>query len=1189
MAKGAQLASKKHRQGFLSSFQLEERYLLRPDPKSGRPGIYAGRSPDGDQVLVKVWRRTRGEDDLDLREIWQHELRQLHRLAGYPGAIETIAQLRDAGYDENGFYLVLATGQRRPLGSLLHDLSAGHWLKQPKQQANRAKIWANLSLLARGIETLHAQGLLHRNIDQWAVLTAATYEPDFQLTGFEWSMRLAGPPLKHTKKLERHIDRAEDSFLRDWMMFAALSAQLLGADLKRFGDLKIPPHEVAEHLVSREVVLLRELAQLLPMFPVDGEIVVVRISEIVRALALGSASKIPRLHVAFRLGRDSPLADRIYDASDKHIEHDETELQLGFIKADLSDAPMLVAIQPSDAIDGVRLTLRGRTLTYRLQEFRPPRGGTPTWDFGYCEKTEWSPPAPSNVIAARVLDGATLELLPLADAYNRYSRMRGKITSWNSLISELESDTSVADQEAIVLKALSLLLTIETLQAAANVFPVEIIRTGDQISGECILKVRVRADSDRDDLAQALGLKPAGERLTTTLTDERLKPDGWVLSESGTLGERSSSDTEWTFGEIEESTAAPRAYAFTGENPAPFLRQAFLIPPGAAGEGSQFRRRLRALGALREHRELLRMISDPTRRVLESHETYGEDVAFHKLDASKQQALRDIVSTLPLFLVQGPPGVGKTRLVRDLVRRRFSEEPTSRLLLTAQSNAAVDHLLDELESVLDEDGQHLPLVIRCRRGEESEDVSDFDIRVQSRNLIREFGSSEIVSELPEKLRKTIRELVEAASDEQSRPSAGNMSRGRSSQLEVRAFEGTVARAANVVFATTNSFELERLIEERGQFDWAIVEEAGKATGSELVAPLLLSHRRLMIGDHKQLPPFGSEQLIELLKSPEAVSRALVLGQEFIGSSLRDSTTEDLLDDIDSEGEDIASSSAIPRICAEALRLITYFENAIESEFKRQKAKPSARPIAKRLNQQHRMHPFIAQVISNCFYESELSTHIECAQRLVEANRPYTSVNMSTLPLSPIVVINMPYIQATVRGQHGDKYPRWHNPAEVAAATTVVKLLRPHADAPKQPSLAVLSPYSQQVRRLAAHLEDCRELRQFAPPTSDNVYCHTVDSFQGGEADVTIVSLVRNNAHANPLSALGFLTDVRRMNVLLSRARWQLILIASLQFINEVVTAAKSPEAAARVAFLRKLLMELRSGVESRSVSIIDIT
>ncbi len=47
----------------------------------------------------------------------------------------------------------------------------------------------------------------------------------------------------------------------------------------------------------------------------------------------------------------------------------------------------------------------------------------------------------------------------------------------------------------------------------------------------------------------------------------------------------------------------------------------------------------------------------------------------------------------------------------------------------------------------------------------------------------------------------------------------------------------ILRAANLVFATTNSYAVERLIEERGLFDWTIVEEAGKATGlGRVLAP-----------------------------------------------------------------------------------------------------------------------------------------------------------------------------------------------------------------------------------------------------------------------------------------------------------------------------------------------------------------
>ncbi len=85
------------------------------------------------------------------------------------------------------------------------------------------------------------------------------------------------------------------------------------------------------------------------------------------------------------------------------------------------------------------------------------------------------------------------------------------------------------------------------------------------------------------------------------------------------------------------------------------------------------------------------------------------------------------------------------------------------------------------------------------------------------------------------------------------------------------------------------------------------------------------------------------------------------------------------------------------------------------------------------------------------------------------------------------------------------------------------------------------------------------------------YCGTVDAFQGNEAEVVIISLVRNNDHQGPVTALGFLSEARRMNVLLSRARWQMILVGSLEFLRTVVDAATSTADRETVAALRKVL------------------
>jgi superfamily I DNA and/or RNA helicase len=129
-------------------------------------------------------------------------------------------------------------------------------------------------------------------------------------------------------------------------------------------------------------------------------------------------------------------------------------------------------------------------------------------------------------------------------------------------------------------------------------------------------------------------------------------------------------------------------------------------------------------------------------------------------------------------------------------------------------------------------------------------------------------------------------------------------------------------------------------------------------------------------------------------------------------------------------------------------------------------------------------------------------------------------------------------------------------------------------------LVVLSPYNQQVKRINAavdkvwnsRLDHLSELTQSA---AEGGLCRTVDSFQGNEADLVIVSLVRNNSHSTLRNALGFLSDFRRMNVLLSRARFQLVIVGSLRFLEEVTAAARGEEETRRISFLREMLLALK--------------
>jgi superfamily I DNA and/or RNA helicase len=82
------------------------------------------------------------------------------------------------------------------------------------------------------------------------------------------------------------------------------------------------------------------------------------------------------------------------------------------------------------------------------------------------------------------------------------------------------------------------------------------------------------------------------------------------------------------------------------------------------------------------------------------------------------------------------------------------------------------------------------------------------------------------------------------------------------------------------------------------------------------------------------------------------------------------------------------------------------------------------------------------------------------------------------------------------------------------------------------SIGIISPYKDQVRTLREQVQNSPMLSGF----SRHLTIHTVDGFQGQERDVMLISLVRSNNR----NEIGFLQDIRRMNVALTRAKKKLI-------------------------------------------------
>eukprot|EP01137_Pigoraptor_chileana_P016068 Opistho-2@5626 len=79
-----------------------------------------------------------------------------------------------------------------------------------------------------------------------------------------------------------------------------------------------------------------------------------------------------------------------------------------------------------------------------------------------------------------------------------------------------------------------------------------------------------------------------------------------------------------------------------------------------------------------------------------------------------------------------------------------------------------------------------------------------------------------------------------------------------------------------------------------------------------------------------------------------------------------------------------------------------------------------------------------------------------------------------------------------------------------------------------PTVAIISPYKQQINLLKEQLVHTPALQIF----TDKISVNTIDSFQGQERDIVYISMTRSNAEG----AIGFLSDIRRMNVAMTRAR-----------------------------------------------------
>lgn len=175
-----------------------------------------------------------------------------------------------------------------------------------------------------------------------------------------------------------------------------------------------------------------------------------------------------------------------------------------------------------------------------------------------------------------------------------------------------------------------------------------------------------------------------------------------------------------------------------------------------------------------------------------------------------------------------------------------------------------------------------------------------------------------------------------------------------------------------------------------------------------------------------------------------------------------------------------------------------------------------------LEEQYRMHKHIMGYSSQVFYENKLKAH-----RSVEERRLFDTD-------TPILFVDT----AGCGFEEKNDGNSISNPEEAALLyrhlEQLTGVISDHYTAENFPTVAIISPYSQQVMIL----QDLLQHQQALAPYLDKITVNTIDSFQGQERDIVYISMTRSNAD----NKIGFLSEIRRMNVAMTRARKKLVVI-----------------------------------------------
>ncbi len=348
---------------------------------------------------------------------------------------------------------------------------------------------------------------------------------------------------------------------------------------------------------------------------------------------------------------------------------------------------------------------------------------------------------------------------------------------------------------------------------------------------------------------------------------------------------------------------------------------------------------------------------------------------------------------------------------------------------------------------------------------------------------------------------------------------------------------TAVLAATCQQAAGNAMQDLKLLENKIVFENVIVDEAARATPLDLMIPMAMAKRRLiLVGDHRQLPHMLDDKIEKALSQQEDWK---TVQREMLEQSL--------------------------------------FQRLVENMQRLEEEKQQPQRVIM-LDTQFRMHPILGNFISKNFYENHKLPAIK-------SGRPETDFNHAISGYEDLVC-GFKCIQDQEQKRLGTS---WHRPSEAEWIAQEAKRI---LDEKPELSVGVISFYSGQIQSIFKAMEDSQVGLTVGNKIAENyriissgknigderLRIGTVDAFQGKEFDVVFVSLVRtlpNDFSVEGLDdinkddaltrAYGFLRVDNRLNVALSRQRSLLIVTGDKELVAHPATQEAVP---ALPAFLK---------------------